>query len=656
MTTTTKIFALFAVLCVAAAAQQKAPSQLPDTGNVSLPLDEYNKLVELASKPPKRPEPPPVNYTIKGADMKLHVENGTVLGTVLLMGETLKKGMSKVPLTTGLTVLDARQEGKAVPLDQENGTQTTVLTGPSEFSITLTVGLPLGIEAGRASFVLPVPSAGGPQLSLVVPGEHTSVNISSGLITNRTSEKGQTTIEATLVPGQSTTVWWATRENAAPVVPREVRFLSNVKTLVSVGEAELRLAALADISVLQGEPAQFDVEVPSGYEVTGVTGASLESSEIQSGKLILKVNAANQRNHQFLVSMERAITETRTTVPFLAFKSSQRETGEVLVEGTGAIELTATESGSLKRMDVKEANAYLRSLAHFPAQAAFRFHTQPNESPGLALEWVRFPDSSVLAAIAENAEITTMITTEGRSLTEVKLTLKNQAQPFLKVGLPTGASILSAEVAGEKVKPVQGPDGNRVPLLRAGFRPTGPYEVSFVFLHSGMPFAKKGGSELSLPSMDVPISLLEWEVFLPEQYKVKDFAGDVIAANLVPVALREGGGVLEIGAGSSVDLRRDAVGMLRTPAEVGSVSETVTVESAEIQALPAAGRNVASSVAISPGVAQNAASANVVNLQRRVAGVLPVAVDVPRAGTSFKFVRPLVLNEETKVTFNYRSK
>ena len=121
----------------------------------------------------------------------------------------------------------------------------------------------------------------------------------------------------------------------------------------------------------------------------------------------------------------------------------------------------------------------------------------------------------------------------------MRLVLKNQAQPFLKVALPAGASILSADVGGERVKPVQGPDGSRVPLLRPGFRPTDSYTVSFVFMHSGAPFAKKGGAELSLPNMDIPISLLSWEVFLPEQYKVKDFGGDVIAANLVPQPFRE---------------------------------------------------------------------------------------------------------------------
>jgi hypothetical protein len=37
-----------------------------------------------------------------------------------------------------------------------------------------------------------------------------------------------------------------------------------------------------------------------------------------------------------------------------------------------------------------------------------------------------------------------------------------------------------------------------------------------------------------------------------------------------------------------------------------------------------------------------------------VAGVLPVRIDVPRAGTAFRFVRPLVLDEATTVTFKYR--
>jgi hypothetical protein len=96
---------------------------------------------------------------------------------------------------------------------------------------------------------------------------------------------------------------------------------------------------------------------------------------------------------------------------------------------------------------------------------------------------------------------------------------------------------------------------------------------------------------------------------------------------------------------------------------VGAATETVEVtadapilntENATLSSLN--GRNFSKVVPLAPGAVSRNASANVVNLQKKVAGVLPVPIDVPRAGTSFSFVRPLVLDEETKVTFSYKSR
>src|ERR1700686_3900047 len=702
------IFAVL-LLCCVCMAQEKSTLPLPDSGNVTLTLDEYNRLVALAAKPPKKSDLAPLPYSIKHADVKLHIENDGVRGTVQLDGETFRKGVSKVPLTSGMTVLDAHQNGKGVPLLQENGTHMALLAGPGDFSIALDTGLPLRVEAGRASFSLPAPAAGSVQLTLVIPGDHTFANLSPGIITSRKSENGHTAIEATLVPGQPANIWWTTREAVAPVVPREVRFLSDAKTLISVSEAEMRVAVLADITVVRGEPSQFQLDLPAGYEVTGVTGATLDSTETNSGVLTLKVNAPNRRSHQFLISMERSISGAKADAPFLTFKGVQRETGEVLIEGAGTMELTATEGGGLKRMDVKEANPYLRSLAHFPPQAAFRYHKRASETPTLALQWTRFPDGSVLAAEAESAVVTTLVTSEGKSLTEVRLIVKNQAQPFLKVALPAGAAILSADVGGERVKPVQGPDGNRVPLLRPGFRPTDSYAVSFVFMHSGAPFAKKGGADLSLPSMDIPISLLSWEVFLPEQYRVKDFGGDVIAVNLVPPAFRADavayqydekreadlasnvrmgpllpaqlGGILAAPSGAVIGNARITVaqpdtgfsmstvtdqagrwvvsnlqtGRVKIKAEAPGFQTAVrdavydtgrpstysfalgvasTSEMVEVTAAAPAlnGSDYTELKQLEKNAPQQYASANVVNLQRRVAGGLPGGIGVPTPG------------------------
>lgn len=766
------ILALAISFAIPAFAQKSLESPLPPTGNVTLSLDEYNRLLALANRPGKHSELPPLPYILKRADLKFRVSNDDVLGSVQLEGETLGANSAKVPLVSGMTILDARHGSRPLPLLLDNGTHVAVLPGESEFSVNLDAGLPLSIETGRASFLLPVPSAGSVRLSLTVPGDRANVQINHGIITHRASVKGNTEIEATLVPGQPANIWWATREVVAPVTPREVRFLSDVKTLVSVSESDLQIAALANLTVVQGDADQFSVAIPEGFEVTSVNGASLESSEIQNGSLLLHVAGRGHSTHEFLISMERPLSDAKAAAPLLAFKDAQRETGEVLVEGQGTLELAAHESGGLKRLDIKEINPYLRALSRYSLEAAFRYHRQPDESPTLALDWTRFPDASVLAAVAERAVVTTLVTSEGKSLTEIKLTVKNQAQPFLKVDLPAGVNILTAEVAGEKVKPVQGADGSRVPLLRTGFRPAGAYTVSFVFLHAGSPFAKKGGAGLSLPKMDIPISILEWEVFLPEQYKVKDFGGDALAAGYWPSSramysgqetfvegmgagtgsgsFQAGVGVGATGGAAIVNLPINgrniaglmtlSPGILLAPSQLGGVvidpsgavvsSAIVEVKNLSTNAtwtastasdgrwllpnLPSGsyqitahaqgfqtmrnyfaydssnprayqiGLNVANvtdtvevtsdSPLIETLTAQiggrkekknkNAAapapppppSSNVYNLQQRVAGVLPVAVDIPRAGASYRFLRPLVLNEETKLSFAYKSK
>src|SRR5262249_48031660 len=71
---------------------------------------------------------------------------------------------------------------------------------------------------------------------------------------------------------------------------------------------------------------------------------------------------------------------------------------------------------------------------------------------------------------------------------------------------------------------------------RAGFRPRDAYHVSFVIMNAGTPFAKKGGGELALPRMDVPIGIVQWEVFLPERCRVGTFGGDVTPAALLPTS------------------------------------------------------------------------------------------------------------------------
>jgi hypothetical protein len=87
--------------------------------------------------------------------------------------------------------------------------------------------------------------------------------------------------------------------------------------------------------------------------------------------------------------------------------------------------------------------------------------------------------------------------------------------------------------------------------------------------------------------------------------------------------------------------------------QIGNVAETVEVLAKDQRQ---ESRQIERDLKKNQAQVSNSASSSVLDLQRRVSGVLPVRVDVPRAGSSYSFVRPLVLDEETKLTFTYKTK
>ena len=727
-----------------AVAQERPRLPQGPPGTVTLPVADYDRLVDRAGQPERQPDPPPVEAVVGRADLRARVISNIVRGTLQLEGEVFQRGAVKIPLIKGATLLDARADGRPLPLVQEEGGHAAVLRGPSVFSVTLEWAAQLTPAPGRASFVLPSPAGGTITASVDLPGDPAEVRVEPGLVTRRQTAAGRTTVDVTLQPGRPAQVSWSVRESTTGTAPVESRTLADIKSLITIGEADLRMVALVEITVVSGAPRTVEVRLPSGFEVAGITGSSLDSTDPRPGAVVLTVRDPSRRRHQFLINLEQSHSggsfKVETSFPTVA--GVQREIGETAIEGVGTMEVTASGDEHLRRMDVRETNASLRSLARQPLLAAFRYQRRPSEARALTLDVKRFADAPVIAAAAERAVATTLVTGEGRTLTEVALWMRNRAQPFMKVTLPAGATMLSADVAGEPAKPVVGVDGIRVPLLRIGFRPDGAYSVSFVYLHAGQPFAKRGDAQMALPRLDVPVSILEWELFLPDRFSAKPIGGNVIPASLimeVPTPAGVEGSVGGTGGGSyrpgTGPIRGQIIGRITEPsgAVLPGVTVTVTGPNNEttstttdehgmytLYGLPSGPLTVTSELAgfarmrrtlvfdqrprqvdfhmpmsavtetvtvtadapvidtqsstrtetLRPGAAAaqselripepqaqpQAPSQNVINLQRRVAGVLPVRMEVPRSGTSYRFVRPLVLDEETTVSLRYKTR
>ena len=709
-----------ALLLVATTAGAQAP--MPDQPRaVSMTLAEYNRLLALAARTPVAPAAAPVPAVTAAADLRITIDRDTARGAFAVTGQVLHNGIARVPLLNGGAVLNVTTGGRPVPLAVEGQTLQALLpNGP--FAVDVEWATPIVLRPGRASFLLPVPQAGAARARIEVPGERADVRLSAGLITRRTATIGRTVIEATLDPGSATEVSWSVRDNAPTPAAKDVRALADVLTLITLNDADVRMAALIDVTVIQGELRSVSALVPAGYEVTAVTGSSLEDSSVRDGEMVLTVADPSARSHQFLINLERPHGggSFPLDTALVTLKDMQRERGEIGIDGAGTLDLSAADRPGLHRIDVRELSPALHALTRLPIISGFRYQRAAGTAaPQLALDIKKFEDAGVLAAVADRAIATTLITTEGRALTEIRLELRNRSLPFLKVELPPGASIVSVDLAGESAKPAAGPDGTRVPLMRAGLRTTAIYPVSFVYMHAGTPFQKKGDIQMTLPKMDIPIGVVEWELFVPEQYSARAIDGTMIdsrrfdaAVAYVPPHRRQppsssrflpaigvlagqirgrvtdnAGGVIP---GTTVDItvgsyRRSVVSdqngeftISGTPQgqatitaalagfqtfattfwfdgngrrmeivmALGGITETVTVSGAA-PVLDRRADGLEKQVAVPP-------SQNVVNLQLRAAGVLPIRVDVPRAGVAHQFIKPLVINSEPMVKFRYK--
>src|SRR4029453_16204116 len=170
--------------------------------------------------------------------------------------------------------------------------------------------------------------------------------------------------QATVDPASATEVSWSMRDSAVIAAARETRTVADVLTLMTLGDSDVRMVALIELTVVQGEPRTVEMRLPPGYQLTGITGSSLESSEPVDGRVVLTLLDPAARRHQFLVTLERPHHDGSFSLEtgLVAIADVQRERGEVALEGVGTLDLQTTERGGVHRIDVREINTALQSL------------------------------------------------------------------------------------------------------------------------------------------------------------------------------------------------------------------------------------------------------------------------------------------------------
>src|SRR5262249_16461883 len=120
----------------------------------------------------------------------------------------------------------------------------------------------------------------------------------------------------------------------------------------------------------------------------------------------------------------------------------------------------------------------------------------------------------------------TLLTPDGKLVSTFSWEVRNNLKQFLADKLPDGATLWSAYVNGEPVKPVRGQDGElRLSLLRSPSDGSAAFPVEITYVQAGWKPSALGSRQLQAPSVDIPTSQLRWSLFTPDTLALRDFSG-----------------------------------------------------------------------------------------------------------------------------------
>lgn len=376
-----------------------------------------------------------------------------------------------------------------------------------------------------------IPRATSSTFSLRVPRKDVELRPEDQLYVERQplSHEQGVVLLARLGAADQIDLQWRTKPSA-PVQVEPVLY-GDVHTRVILEEQLAHLTTLIVYRIAQGEARELRVRLPAAVNVLNVRGAAVEDWRVtpapEGGVLVVTLGTPlKDRTYQLAIEGEEPLNADAAeyAVPEFQLEGVKQERGYVAIARSGSVELSARTAEGLHRIDVRELPELMRSAPGSPVMLAFKYHQHPYRG---VLGIARHEDHPVLAAIAEQAALSTVLSRQGELLTRAAYLIKSNKQQFIEVALPKGATLWSCLVDGASVKPVAGKAERLLVPLDAGSSGGETAAVELVYFEQRPDLSRAGRLQLEAPLLDIPTTIANWELYAPQEMRFVRLGGNI---------------------------------------------------------------------------------------------------------------------------------
>jgi hypothetical protein len=306
-----------------------------------------------------------------------------------------------------------------------------------------------------------------------------------------------------------------------------------------------------------------------------------------------------------------------------------REKGYLAVEARSNLEVAELRTDGLAMVDVSEIPTTVSDLASASILFGYKF-LNPNYH--LSLRVKRHSDAGVLIAACDEAYFVTTVSSEGKVLHKIKLTIRNTQKQYVRIKLPVPYDIWSTSVAGTSVKPARDEEGRiMIPLEKSSGESASKekFDVELVYIETeDREVGNRGNLSLTFASIDLPVNTLCVSVFLPSEYEFGRFIGDL----------------KEVRQFTKNVSTHTAVRAAKKKSYINNANHVIS----QFQS------NATNPMYL--GEMDRPMSKVEQHTYTKAVGVLPVIVDMPVDGQEFKFEQMIVMGGNLSVTVDYTKK
>ncbi|MEW6685280.1 MAG: hypothetical protein AB1393_03630 [Candidatus Edwardsbacteria bacterium] len=614
----TLIFAVLVVCAFSVWAQRDIPD-LSDT-KVSIPWTELKKLIEAGMKPDTLPAKPPRDFIVSSSSYSgLMTKNALTLNASLSINILTKDWVTIPLLPSNVAIREALFDGNKTNLTRDYGQYQLIVRGQGwhDLKLSYVVKTASSLRGQRVDF--PIARTPISLLTLQMPKTNLVASVEPSSFTE-TSVRGNITVVTAVLPEcDRVSVEWTKptpEEKRAPAI-----LYADISTLISIGEGILSGSTTINYSILQSAVSSFRLSIPKDVRLLDLQGGEFKVIEEDNQQIVsISTESEVKGSYWLSLSYEKVLEGTSATleIPEIKVLEVEREKGFIGIEARTNVEIkTSGISGSIEQADVKELPQSVWGMTTNPVLLGYKYLKHPYS---VSIEVIKHEGLPVLVATIDQASFTTLFTEDGKSITRAVYHIRNNLQQFVTIDLPESSQVWSSFVSGRPVKPTKGDKENKILVQLERSKPgegdMRPFPVEVVYLTKGIKFEKSGELKAFLPKADIPASELYWSVWLPEDYKYKDFGGNVKEAKEpVEEAYLKGGRAEEVAEASQRQ-------MLPSNVQVQMEKEF-------------------RQIAVQAGKAQ---------------GVFPVAIRIPEKGKFYRFSKLLVTDELPNLTAKYKKK